>query len=326
MDRRTFVGSLAGGLLAAPLAAGAQQAGRVYQVGILSLGVAGPQPSPYWQVFIEELRELNYVAGRNLLLTYAGADGKPDRLSGLAADMVKARVDVIVTTGPLETLAAKRATSSIPIVFTIVHDPIGQGVVTNLARPEGNVTGLTTLVPGFYQKYVELLREVVPSAARFALVASPNASREPREEVENAGRSLGVSVFFVPVSTPDEFDAALTRAKRDGAAGIIVITNPVTLTHFRRFVQAVLKHRLPGIYSERNYVEAGGLIAYGANLTELRRRAARYVDRILKGARPADLPIEQPTTFELVINLKTAKALGLTIPQSILQRADQVIE
>jgi putative tryptophan/tyrosine transport system substrate-binding protein len=228
------------GLIFAPLAAEAQSAGRIYQIGILTLGPAGPRPSIWWQPFIAELGELNYVEGRNLVITYAGADTKPDRLPGLSADLAKAKVDVIVTTGVRETLAAKRATSSIPIVFTVVHDPVGQGVVTNLARPEGNVTGLTTLVPGFYEKYVEFLREVVPSAARFALVANPNASREPRQEVENAGRALGVDVVFVPVSGPDEFDAALARAKRDGAAGIIVISDPVTLTHRQRLVLLVL--------------------------------------------------------------------------------------
>src|SRR5712691_2507702 len=164
----------------APLAAAAQPIGRVYQVGILTLGPAGPRPSIWWQPFLAELRDLHYVEGRNLVITYAGADDQPDRLPGLAADLVQAMVDVIVTTGPRETLAAKRATASIPIVFTIVHDPVGQGVVTSLARPEGNVTGLTTLVPGFYQKYVEILREVVPSATRFALVANPNSLPEPR--------------------------------------------------------------------------------------------------------------------------------------------------
>ena len=326
MDRRTFISGITLGLLATPLATEAESPGRVYQVGILTLGPAGPRPSTWWQPFIVALRELNYVEGRNLVLTYAGADAKPDRLPGLAADLVKAKVDVIVTTGARETLAAKRTTSSIPIVFTVVHDPVGEGVVTNLARPEANVTGLTTLVPGFYEKYVELLREVVPSAARFALVTNPNQARQPRQEVENAGRALGVDVVFVPVSGPHEFDAALARAKRDGAAGIIVIADAVTLAHRQRLVQLAVKHRLPGVYWERSYVEDGGLMTYSANPTELRRSAAHYVDKILKGTKPADLPVEQPTKFELVINLKTANALGLTIPPSLLQRADQVIE
>jgi len=318
--------ALAGSLLTAPLATDAQPAASAYHVGILSLGASVQGPGLWWRPFIEELRELNYVEGRNLVITYSGADAKLDRLAALAADLVKAKVDVIVTTGPRETLAAKRATSSIPIVFTIVPDPVGQGVVTNLARPDSNVTGLTTLVPGFYQKYVELLREVVPSASRFALVGNPISSPEPRQDVVNAGRTLGVNIFFVPVSGPDEFDTALAGAKRDGASGIIIVSDVVTQIHRQRLVQLALKHRLPGIYWERNYVEAGGLMTYSANATEQRRRAAHYVDKILRGAKPRDLPVEQPTKFELVINLKTAKALGLTIPQSLLLRAHEVIQ
>ena len=326
MNRRRFLLTLSAVPLAAPHVAEAQPAGRVYRVGILTLGPAGPRPSAWRQPFIEELRKLNYVEGRNLVLAYAGADARPDRLPSLAGDLVKTKVDTIVTTGHRETLAAKRATPSIPIVFTIVHDPVAQGVVTNLARPEANVTGLTTLVPGFYQKYVELLSEVVPAAARFALVGNPNSPREPRQEVETAGRALGVDIVLIPVSGPDEFDAALARARRDGVAGIIVIADPVTLAHEQQFVRLAIKHQLPGIYWERSYVEAGGLMTYNANPTELRHRAAHYVDKILKGAKPGDLPVEQPTKFELVINLKTAKALGLTIPPSLLLRADHVIE
>jgi putative ABC transport system substrate-binding protein len=315
------------GLLIAPLAAEAQSAGRVYQVGILSLGAASPRPTSVWQPLIEELRELNYVEGRNLVITYSGAEAKPDRLPGLAADLVKAKVDVIVTTGARETLAANRATSSIPIIFTLITDPVGQGVVTNLARPDGNVTGLTPLVPGLYQKYVEFLHEVVPSAARFAVVVSPpNPAPGHRQDLESAGRVLRVDVFIVHVSGPDKFDAALAQAKRDGAAGIIVTPDVVTSIHPQRFVQLALKHRLPGIYWDRSYVEAGGLMTYSANHTELRRRAAHYVDKILKGAKPGDLPIEQPTKFELVVNMKTAKALGLTIPPSLLLRVDEVIQ
>jgi len=314
------------GLFFAPLPAQPASVSRVYHVGILTLGPAGSRPSIWWQPFFAELHELRYVEGENLIIQYAGAGAKPDRLAGLAAGLVSASVDVIVTTGHRETLAARRATSSIPIVFTVVYDPIGQGIVTSLARPDGNVTGLTTLVPGVYQKYVELLREVVPSAARFAVVSAASQAREPRREVEKAGRALGVGVFFVPVSGPDDFDPALARAKREGAAGIIVIADAVTGAHRQRLVDLAAKHRLPGIYWERSYVEAGGLMTYSANATELRRRAAHYVDRLLKGAKPRDLPVEQPAKFELVINLKTARALGLTIPPSVLARVDEVIE
>ncbi len=326
MRRRGFIALLGGTAITWSLAAQAQPAGKVFQVGILSLGVAGPRGSPWWQPFIDELHELNYVEGGNLLITYFGADAQPERLPGLAADLVKAKMDVIVTTGHRETLAAKRATSSIPVVFTVVADPVGQGVVTNLARPESNVTGLTTIAPGLHEKYVELLRETVPSATRFAIVGAPFASSDLRQEVVKAGGALGVTVFFVPVAGPDEFDAALAGAKRDGAAGVIVISDVVTFTHRQRFVQLALNYRLPGIYWDRSYVEVGGLMSYSADFTELRRRAAHYVDKILKGAKPGDLPVEQPTKFELVINLKTAKAIGLTIPEAFLLRAAEVIE
>ena len=313
--------------LAAPGSAKAQPAERVYRVGILTLGPAGSRPSGWWRPFITELRKLNYVEDRNLVLVYAGAGAKPERLPGLAAELVNAKVDIIVTTGSKEALAAKRATSSIPIVFTVVHDPVGEGVVASLSRPEGNVTGLTTLVPGFYQKYVEFLRKVAPEATRFALVASPhNMSGKARQEVEDASRRLGVEVAFTAVPGPDDFDAALAQAKRDGAAGIICIADPVTVTHRKRLVELAVQHGLPGIYWERSYVEAGGLMTYSANATALRRRAAHYVDKIFRGAKPGELAVEQPAKFELVINLKTAKALGLTLPPMLLFQADEVIE
>src|SRR5262245_32442114 len=325
MLRRAVALILILGLLAVPLAAQAQ-AGKMYRVGILTLGPAGSRPSLWWQPFIDGMRELNYVEGRTLAIVYAGADAKPDRLPDLVAGLVKANVDVIVTTGLLETRAASRATSSIPIVFTVLHDPVCQGVVTNLARPEANVTGLTTHVPGFYQKFVELLHKVVPSGRRFAHVAHPNTSRGSRQEIDDAGRALGLDILFVPVAGPDAFDAALAGARRDGVAGTVVPHDPVTLTHGQRLVQLALKHRLPGVYPERSLVEAGGLMTYGASATELRQRAARYVDKLLKGAKPADLPVEQPTKFELVLNLKTAQVLGVTIPPSLRLQASEVIE
>jgi putative tryptophan/tyrosine transport system substrate-binding protein len=260
MRRRDFLKVIGGAAAAWPLAARAKPAGKVFQIGILSLGGAGPRASPWWQPFIDELHELNYVEGGNLLITYLGGDTHPERLPALAADLVKAKMDIIVTTGPRETLASKRATSSIPVVFTLVADPIGQGVVANLARPEGNVTGLTTLVPGLYGKYVELLREVAPSVTRVAIVGAPFATSELRQEVDKAAGALGLTAFFVPVAGPDEFDAALAGAKRDGAAGVIVLSDVLTLIHRERFVQLALNHRLPGIYWDRSYVEAGGLL------------------------------------------------------------------
>jgi ABC-type uncharacterized transport system substrate-binding protein len=328
ITRRAFIGTVTGGLLAAPLVAEAQQAGRVYTIGILSLGFQDSGPV-WWEVFLGAMRELNYVQGRNLLVKFAFASDQPERLAGLAGDLVRAGVDVIVTTSVRETRAAHQATSTIPIVMTIAPDPVGAGLVASLARPGGNVTGLTNLVPGLRQKYVELLKEALPSASRIAVIASPpNLSPESqlRRELDTAAKTLGLSLSYVPVWGPDDFEAALTGARRAGAAGIIAPLDPVTLRASRALVQLALKHRLPGMYATREYVDVGGLMSYGANTVDLRRRAAVFVDKILRGAKPADLPVEQPTKFELVINLKTAKALGLTIPPSLLGRADELIQ
>jgi ABC-type uncharacterized transport system substrate-binding protein len=298
----------------------------VYTIGILSLGFQDSGPV-WWEVFLEAMRELNYVQGRNLVVKFAFASNQPERLAGLAGDLVHAGVDVIVTTSTRETEAARHATSTIPIVMTIVADPVGDRLVASLARPGGNVTGLTSLVPGLRQKHVELLKEALPSASRFAVIASPSGLRpELRPELDGAAEALGVSLSFLPVRDPGDFDAAFTSARRAGATAIIAPSDPVTLRASREFVQLALKHRLPGMYWTREYVENGGLMAYSANSVDLRRRAATVVDKIFKGAKPADLPVEQPTKFELVINMKTAKALGLTIPPSILLRADEIIQ
>ena len=326
MNRRTFLSAVTGSLLAAPLAAGAQPAGRVYQVGTVSLGAPPTRPGIF-HAFDEALREQNYVEGRNLVVRRAFAEGNVDRLREIVAEFVKANVDVIVTTSTPETVAAKMATSTIPIVMTLAPDPVEQGLVTSLARPGGNVTGLTSLTPGTSQKFVELLREAVPLATRFAVVGFANSPiREIRRELQAAAQRVGVTVLFLEIKSPDGFDPALARAKKDGVGGIIAALGVFTYVHREKLVQAALKHRLPGIYWVRDYVEEGGLMSYGASFADVGRRAAYFVDRILKGAKPADLPVEHPTKLELVINLKTAKALGLTIPQSLLQRADQVIE
>ena len=327
IDRRAFIANLTLTLLSAPLAAGAQQAVKVYRVGTLTIGFRDPTQPDWWQPFIDAMRELGYVEGRNLFLKRAVAAGQPERLAGLADDLVRAQVDVIVTTSWRETQAAMQATSTIPIVMTFAPDPVGQGLVTTLARPGGNVTGLTYLVPGLRQKYVELLKEVVPSALRFGVIATPpSLVPEHLRELEPAAKALGVSLSLLSVRSPDEFEAALIRARRDGATGIIATPDPVTFQHRHEFVRLMLKHRLPAIYWAREYVEVGGLMTYSANLVNLRRRAAIFVDKILKGAKPADLPVEQPTEFDLVINLKTAKALSLKIPQSVLVRADEIIQ
>jgi putative tryptophan/tyrosine transport system substrate-binding protein len=323
MNRRAFVTGL-GAVLAAPVAAGAQPAGKAYQVALLSNAVDPAAWRVLYKPFIDAMRDLNYVEGRNLVFKPAFADGHADRLSALATDLVKAKVDVIVASAPTEVAAAKQATLAIPIVMWLVPDPVGSGLVGSLAHPGGNVTGLTSLVPGLTQKYVELLRDALPLAQRFAIVgSSPTATLR---QVEAAARSLGLTLSAAKVSGPEDFGAVLAQLKKAGVAGIIVALDGVTFLHRALFVQQALKHRLPGIYWAPEYVEAGGLMTYSANTDELRRRAATYVDRILKGAKPADLPVEQPTKFELIINLRTAKALGLTIPPSLLLRADQVIE
>ena len=322
LSRRRFLGALSAILAAPPMA----EAQRVYRVGLLTLG-GDPARSPFWQKFLDAMRELNYVEGRNLSVRRAFADGNLDRLSGLVDDLVRGKVDVIVSTSTRETVAAKHATSTIPIVMTLVPDPIEQGLVASLSRPGSNVTGLTSVVPGISQKYVELLHEAVPYSSRLAVVGG---ARSPfpalRRELQAAGQKLGITIGFSEITSPDDIDSTLARAKGDGAGGIVVALDRFTYWQRPKFVQAALKHRLPSIYWTRDYVEDGGLMAYGASFIDVGNRAAYFVDKILKGAKPADLPVEQPTKFELVINLRTAKALGLTIPPSLLVRADQVIE
>ena len=313
-------------LFLAPLAAEAQETGKTATIGYLSLGSVMSRPV-LWPSFVEAMRELGYAEGRNLLLKPAYAEFNIERLPSLAAELVQARADVIVTTSTRETLAARRATSTTPIVMTLVPDPVGQGFAKSLARPGGNVTGLTNLVPGLSQKYVELLKEAVPSASRFVVVAGLGGPLpQIRHELEAGARQVGIAVSFTQVSGPDDIEMALMRAKSQAAGGIIVALDTVTYAHRLKLAQLATKHRLPGIYWAREYAEDGGLMTYAASLADVGRRAAYFVDRILKGAKPGDLPIEQPTKFELVMNLKTAKTLGLTIPPSLLLRADQVIE
>ncbi len=324
-NRRAFF-AVSAGTLAAPLAAAAQSPGKVYRVGFLSVG-GSPTLTGIWKNFLEAMGELNYVEGRNLSTTVSLAEGKPERLPGLVSALLQANVDAIVTTSTPETRAVKRATSTIPVVMTLAPDPVEQGLVASLARPGGNVTGLTSHAPGISQKYVELLRETIPMAAHFAVITS-GLSPFPaiRREMDTAARQIGIRLLYVEIPTADDITAVLGRFKRDRVPGIIAPLGAFTYTHRARLVQAALAHRLPGIYWVRDFVEAGGLMSYGTSFRELGRRAAYFVDKLLKGAKPADLPIEQPTTFELLINLKTAKALDLTVPTSLLARADHVIE
>ena len=323
IDRRTFLGALSGGLLAAPLAAGAQPAGKVYRIGFLR---QGSPPRPWVEAFQQGLQELGYVQGRNVVVEFRLTDGSLDQLPQLAEELVRLRVDVILASAAAAALAAKRATTSVPIVFTGVYDPVEIGLVASLGHPGGNITGLAVNASDMAGKRLQLLRELIPKAKRVAMLSHPPHPTNARqlEGAETVARALGVQLEAVPVGGADDFDSALKALR--GIDGLLHADTPLFTTHRARLAEVVARRRLPTIFSLRGYVDVGGLMSYGADQPDLFRRAATYIDKVLKGAKPADLPIEQPTKFELVINLKTAKALGLTIPPSLLQRADQVIE
>jgi putative tryptophan/tyrosine transport system substrate-binding protein len=313
---------LALGLLAAPLAAEAPPAGKIPRVGILS------QNSPLWEDFRQGLRDLGYVEGRTIVIEYRWGEGSDERFPRLAADLARLGADVIVAWGTPATLAAKNATNTIPIVMTGNGDPVGTGLVASLARPGGNITGLSSLNPGLEAKRLELLKDLVPKLSHVAVLwnpANPLHDGLVREVKDTASR-LGVRLELVGVQDSTEFDAAFATMKEKRPDALIVEPDNVFYFHRKRIVDFATKSRLPAVFTHREFADAGGLVVYGANYSALFRRAAIYVDKILKGAKPADLPVEQPTKFDLVINLKTAKALGLTIPRSVLVRADQVIE
>jgi len=318
---------LAGGLVAAPLAAEAQPAGATSRIGFLEAGSRSVNQH-FADAFREGLRELGYTEGQNVRIEERWADGRPERFPDLVTDLLKLRVDVIVAASNLGAMAAKKATTSVPIVFVGASDPVGAGLVESLARPGGNVTGLSlAFEEGFAGKWVELLKEAVPRASRVA-VLSDQASlvRGSLRDMETAATALGVKLYEIGVQEASEFEGAFATMARDGAGGLIVWTSPLTLRYRAPIVQLAATRHLPAMYGFGEFARVGGLMAYGPSVREMFRRAAAYVGRILKGAKPADLPVEQPTTFELVINLKTAKALGLTIPPSLRARADQVIQ
>jgi len=328
--RREFIGTLAGGLLAAPFAAEAQQAAKVARIGYLT--GANPAANPHQhEAFRQGLRDLGYVEGRNLVIEYRSAEGKVERLPALAAELVALKVDVIVAPSTPAALAAKQAARTLPIVFAVAADPVASGLVTSLARPGGNVTGSSILAPELVGKDLELLKQAVPGLSRVAVLWHPGVLGDRAEGdllkgAEVAARALGVRPQFVEARGPADFDKAFSDMTRANAGALTVLPSVTFSNERRRLVELAAKNRLPAVYREREYVDAGGLMSYGPNVADLLRRAATYVDKILKGAKPGDLPIEQPTKFELVINLKTAKALGLTIPQSVLGRADEVIQ
>jgi len=276
------------------------------------------------------LRDLGYVEGGTIVIEYRGAEGKPERLPALTAELVALKVDVIVASGTPQALAVKEVTRTLPIVFAAVADPIASGVVTSLARPGGNITGTSLLAPDLVGKRLEQLKQAVPSISRVAVLWQPGglgerADKEMLQGTEVAARALGVRLQVVEARGPEDFDRAFSDMIRARAGAVTVLPSNIFITERRRLVDLAAKKRLPAVYGLREFVDTGGLMSYGANPADSFRRAATYVDKILKGAKPGDLPIEQPTKFELVINLKTAKALGLTIPPSLLGRADEVI-
>ena len=333
MRRIVLAVALAFSVLLAPLAADAQQAaGKVYRIGFLSvLGAPTPStPAGVLEAFRQGLRELGWVEGQNIVIDYRFAEGRFDRLPDLAAELVRLKVDIIVAVATQGVAAAKNATETIPIVMISGSaDPVGLGFIASLARPGGNVTGLSYSVgPEILGKGLELLKEIVPKVRRVAILSNPASPVQPLfiREVKVAARSLGVQLQLLEARGPNEFDGAFAAMAKERVGALLVVADGLFILHRTRLADLAARSRLPAIYGYREHVEAGGLMSYGSSLRDLWRRAATFVDKILKGAKPGDLPVEQPTKFELVINLKTAKALGLTIPQTILLRADEVIQ
>ena len=324
MDRRTFIGGVAGGLLAAPLAVCAQQWGKVYRIGILE-PIPAAQNAANLDAMRKGLRDLGYIEGQNLVIEYRSADGRAEQFPDLAAELVRLRVDLIVTRGTPATNAAKSATETIPVVMAAMR-PLA--VVTSLAQPSGNITGVTTFSTELTGKRIELLKELVPNLSRVALLHNMGNPAAPPEweETKKAARALGLQAELLDVRSQDDLVRVFDPAVRQRVHALVIGADGLTQMHQQTIVDLVARNSLPAVYPAREFVEVGGLIAYAVNYPDLYFRFATFVDKILKGAKPSDLPVEQPTKFELVINLRTAKALGLTIPQSMRLRADEVIQ
>jgi ABC-type uncharacterized transport system substrate-binding protein len=333
VDRRAFIGVIAGGLLAAPLTAGAQEPEKFPRIGFL-----GTWPmNPYYEALRQGLREFGYVEGQNITIERRYFEGRAERLPDLATQMVRLKVDVIVVDACGALLnAASQATSTIPIVVAACNDDlVATGVISSLARPGGNITGLSELTPELGAKRLGLLKEAAPKVRRVAVLWNPASSERSSVnfrfwsadwvEVRAAAQVLGMTIQPVEIRGPDDFDTAFSAMSRERADALIAFSDPLIVSHGRRIVDLAARSRLSAMYPSREVVDVGGLMSYGPSLSDMFRRTAVYVGKILKGAKPADLPMEQPTKFELVINLKTAKALGLTIPPSLLRRADEVI-
>jgi len=328
IGRRVFLTIAGGSVLAAPLPAGAQAA-KIAQLGYLGTDRAA---IPHLhEAFLQGLRDLGYVEGRNLVIEHRYAGDKFERLPALASELVALKVDIIVASSTPAALAAKQATQALPIVFAAAGDPVASGLVASLARPGGNVTGSAVLAPELVSKCLELPKQAVPGVSHVAVLWHPGGHGERTEKsilkgAEVAGRALGIRPQVFEARGPADFDRAFSEMTRARVGALTVLPSPMLNNERRRLVDLAAKNRLPAVYPLREFVDVGGLMSYGPSLADLFRRAATYVDKILKGAKPADLPVEQPTKFELVINLKTAKALGLTVPQSLLLRADEVIQ
>jgi putative ABC transport system substrate-binding protein len=324
-----FVAALAFSLVVEPLTTDAQQAGKVYRLGVLTnASPTTPEIVRLWEAFAEGMRERGYIEGQNFVVERRYTEGRAEGALALAAELVSLKPDLIVAVGPLGVRAAKQATSAIPIVMVYVLDPVGGGLVDSLARPGGHVTGVMFGAGlEIVGKYLELLKEAVPKVSRVAVLSNPASPSNAGylSEAQAAARVLGMTLQFYDVRDPEEFEGAFAAMTKGRAGGLVVLPHPLTFVHARQIADLAAKSRLPAVFAFRESVETGGLMAYAANAPDMFRRAATYVDKILKGAKPADLPVEQSTKFELVINLKTAKALGLTIPQSVLVRADEVI-
>jgi putative ABC transport system substrate-binding protein len=321
--RRAFLCTLAGGLLAAPLAAQTQQTGHVPRIGFLR---SGRPPRPFVEGFEQGLRELGYVDGQNIIIEYRYGDGSTSQLAQLGGELLRLKVDVIVASATAAALAAKQLTRTVPVVIAGATDPVDSGIVNSLSRPGGNITGTSLMSVDLLTKRLELLKDLVPRLSRAAVLGNlghPSYASQI-QAMEAGARSVGIQVESIGVRGPNDFKAAFRAARK--AQALIQLDDALFTTHRHSLVELAVTNQLPAIYGFREHVEAGGLVSYGPNFRELYRQVATYVDKILKGAKPADLPVEQPTKFELIINLKTAKMLGLAIPPSLLARADEAIE
>ena len=315
-------------LVVMPLAAPAQQTPKMPRIGLLSVGSDPSRPaSPQWLAFLDGLRALGYVEGQNIVIERRFAAGKSERVAGMANELVQLGVDVIVATGLRENQAARQATRTIPTVMVVVDDPVEAGFVQSLGRPGGNVTGLAFSATGIGEKYVELLGQAVPSVKRMAVVASRPVPPGLLKEMQGAARTMHIALPSpIMVRGVEQFESVFTNARTDRIGGLIFPSDALAVLHREQVVALAAKYRLPALYSHREFVEAGGLMAYGPSFVERFRRAATFVDKIVKGAKPADLPVEQPTKFELILNLKAAKTIGLTFPPALLTRADEVLQ